>query len=177
MRKIRAMVACVGLAGLLVVSGARAGEESIPLDKLPKAVVAAVKKRFPKAEMTEAAKETEGDKTEYEVTLKDGATKMDVMLTPEGKITLIEKTIAVKELPKAVAEAVSKKYPKSTIKTAEEVTKVTDDKEALDYYEVLVGTSMEKNYELKIGADGTIKETEEKTKGEDKDEKEKKKDK
>ena len=44
----------------------------MPLDKLPKAVVEAVKKRFPKAEMIGAAKETEDGKTEYEVTIKDG---------------------------------------------------------------------------------------------------------
>ena len=160
----------------MVLTAARAGEESIPLDKLPKAVTEAVKKRFPKATMVGAAKETEDGKTEYEVTLKEGETKMDVMLTPEGKITLIEKMIKITDLPKAVTAAVSGKYPKSTVKTAEEVTKVTDGKEAVDYFEVLVATADKKMVELKVAADGTIKETEEK-KGDDKDEKEEKKDK
>ena len=41
--------------------------------------------------MIEAAKETEGGKIEFEVTIMDGTTKMDIMLTPIGKITLIEK--------------------------------------------------------------------------------------
>ena len=43
----------------------RAAEEPIALDKLPKPVLEAVKKRFPKAELVEAAKETDGDKVEF----------------------------------------------------------------------------------------------------------------
>ena len=63
------------------------------------------------------------------------------MLTPEGKITLIEKMIAVKELPKPVTVAISAKYPKATTKSAEEVTKVAGGKESVDYYEVVVVTA------------------------------------
>ena len=102
MRTMLLAVACAVLA--FTSTGARADEEKIAVDKLPKAVLETVKKRFPKAEITEAAKETDGDKVEYEVSLKDGETKYDVMLTPDGKITLIEKTISAKDLPKAVAE-------------------------------------------------------------------------
>ena len=166
MRVMSMVMACAGLA----LAGARADEVSVPIDQLPKAVAEAVKNRFPKATLVGAAKETEGGKTEYEVTLKDGDAKMDVMLTPEGKITLIEKMIAVQELPKPVTAAISAKYPKATTKSAEEVTKVEAGKESLDYYEVLVETAGKKTYELKVAADGTVKETEEK-KGEEKEEK------
>ena len=89
MRTMTRLAGCVVFA--LVVLGVRADEEKVPLDKVPKAVIDAVKKRFPKAKLVEAAKETEGGKTEYEVTIKDGDTKIDVTLTPEGKITLIER--------------------------------------------------------------------------------------
>jgi biopolymer transport protein ExbD len=147
----------------LVAAGGRADEETLPLDKLPKAVADAVKTRFPKAELVEAAKETEGDKTEYEVTIKDGDTKIDVMLTPDGKITLIEKEIAAKDLPKAVTEALDAKYPKATLKMAEEVIKVTDGKEAIDFYEVLLVTAEKKTFEVKLTAEGKITETEDKT--------------
>ena len=44
----------------LLSGGVQAGEEKIPLDKLPEAVVEAVKKRFPKAELVAAAKKTRG---------------------------------------------------------------------------------------------------------------------
>ena len=51
-------------ANVAMLSGVWADEEKIPLDKLPKAVVEAVKKRFPKAEMKEASKEIEDGKTQ-----------------------------------------------------------------------------------------------------------------
>ena len=54
-----------GLVALTFSSGAIAAdedEEKVAIDKLPKAVVDAVKKMFPKAEMTGATKEEEGDK-------------------------------------------------------------------------------------------------------------------
>lgn len=162
------------VAVVLVVAGGRADEEAVPLDKLPKAVADAVKKRFPKGELVEAAKETtkvgEKEKVEYEVTVKDGDSKIDVMLTPDGKITLIEKQIPSKSLPKAVIEALEAKYPKATFTTVEEVIKVTDGREALDFYEVLLVTADKKTFEVKLTAEGKITETEEK-----KDEKKKEK--
>jgi len=161
---LRTVAAVVTVA--LVVAGGRADEEKVPLDKLPIPVSEAVKKRFPKAELVEAAKETSKDgdkeKVEYEVTVKDGGTKIDVMLTPDGKITLIEKEIAAKDLPKAVTEALDAKYPKATLKVVEEVIKVTDGKEALDFYEVLLVTAEKKTFEVKLTAEGKITETEEK---------------
>ena len=61
---MRAMLTiCLG-AMAFCASGIRAAEEPIALDKLPKAVLETVKKRFPKAELVEAAKETDGDKVE-----------------------------------------------------------------------------------------------------------------
>jgi uncharacterized membrane protein YkoI len=90
MRSIKCFVAVLVAVGFIgALAGARADEEKIGLDKLPKAVLEAVKKRFPNAEMIEAAKETDAGKTEYEVTIKDGGSKTDVILTPGGSITLI----------------------------------------------------------------------------------------
>jgi hypothetical protein len=156
------LTAVVMFTVALVAPAARADEESLPLDKLPKAVTDAVKKRFPKAELVEAAKETEGDKVEFEVSIKDGETKIDVMLTPDGKITLIEKQVAAKALPKAVTDALEGKYPKATLTTVEEVIKVADGKETLDFYEVLLVTADKKTFEVKLTAEGKITETEEK---------------
>jgi uncharacterized membrane protein YkoI len=117
-------VAAAVLVGLAFAAGARADEEKIPLDKVPKAVIDAVKAKFPGAELSkDAAKEEDKGKVEYEVTLKYKGYSYDVTATPDGKIVSIEKTIPEKELPKAVAAAVAAKYPKATIKIAEEVTK------------------------------------------------------
>lgn len=159
--QIRMVVALAAVVVLTITTG-WAGEEKVPLDKLPKAITDAVKKRFPKAELVEAAKETEKDKTEYEVSIKDGTTRIDVMLTPEGVITLIEREIAAKDLPKVVTDALAEKYPKATLTTVEELIKVTDGKESLDVYEVLLVTADKKTVEVKLTAAGKITETEEK---------------
>ena len=56
MRTILCFLA-LAVSGISLLSGGvQAGEERIPLDKLPRAVVEAVKKRFPKAELVAAAK-------------------------------------------------------------------------------------------------------------------------
>ena len=164
MRQVVTFLVAVALIGLVWAGRLWADEEKFPLDKLPKAVTEAVKKRFPKGEMTEAAKESENGKTVYEVTVKDSGTKIDVTLTPDGTITMLEKEIAAKDLPKEVTEAVEKKYPKATYKLAEEVIKVEDGKEKLSYYEVVVVTADKKTLELEVTADGSIKKEEKKDK-------------
>ncbi len=172
MRTMLRLLACALFVS--ATGGLRADEVAIPLDKVPKAVLDTVKKRFPKAELTEAAKETDGDKVSYEVTIKDGESKIDVTLTPEGVLTMIETVIATKELPKAVTEAVEAKYPKAAIKLAETVVKVTDGKEKLAYYEVVVDTADKKTFELQISEEGKILMTEEKKEEKKEDKKDKK---
>ena len=167
MRVVTATVAAAISAAVLglAAGGARADEEKVALDKLPEPVVAAVKKRFPHGEMTGASKETEDGKTVYEVSVKDGGTKLDVTVSADGKIAGIEKGIAAKDLPQAVTEALAKKYPHATHKTVEEVIKVADGKETTEYYEVLLVTADKKTVEVEVKADGTIKKTEEKKEG------------
>jgi hypothetical protein len=153
----------VGSAVLLValLSGVRADEQKVPLDKVPKAVLDAVKKRFPSAELVEAAKETEGGKTEFEVSIKDSGHHIDVMVTPKGSITVIEKEISVKDLPKVVRATLKKEFPKAKYKKAEEVTKVNDGNETLDFYEVLLETAAKKKVEAQVDPDGKLRKKEE----------------
>jgi hypothetical protein len=155
MRTITRLTGCTFFA--VVVLAIRADEQKVPLDKVPRAVLDAVKKRFPKAKLVEAAKESEKGKTEYEVSIEDGGTTIDVMLTPDGKITLIEKTIKEKDLPEAVSKALVAKYPGAKYQKVEEVIKVSDGKETLDYYEVQVVTADKKKREVKITKAGKIK--------------------
>jgi uncharacterized membrane protein YkoI len=167
----------VSVAALILLSVNLAADETpLALDKVPKPVLDAVKKRFPKAELVEAARETDGDKVEYEVSIKAEGTTIDVMVSPDGKITLIEKTIPAEKLPAAVADTLKGKYPGLEYKKAEEMIKVTDGKEKLAYYEVLFLTKDKKTLEAEVSPEGKILKTEDKTE-ELKKEKEKKKDK
>jgi len=164
-------LATIAVAVVVLVAPVRADEEKVPLDKAPKAVLEAAKKRFPKAEVVGVSKEGEKDKTVYEVELKEAGKTIDVTLTPEGVITTIEQEIDAKDLPKAVTEALDKKYPKAKFNIVEVVYAVKDGKEVLDFYEVELTTGDKKVYEVKLAADGTVKEVEEKKEEEKKEEK------
>lgn len=153
----RAGVLTVALATL--VSGVRADEEKVALKDVPKAVLDAVKAKFPKAELTEAAKETEDGKTTYEVALKNDGHKVEVGLTAEGTIQEIETEVAVKDLPKAVSAAVTAKYPDSTFKKAESITRFEAGKESKNY-EVVVATKTKKSVEVTVSPEGKVVKTE-----------------
>jgi uncharacterized membrane protein YkoI len=131
-------LATVAAAAVLLWANAGADEEKVPLDKLPRAVLDAVKAKFPDAKLLSASKEKEDDKTVFEVTLKYKDHNHDVTVDPEGKILGIEREIASRDLPKVVADAVEAKYPRATHKKAEELIK-PDGK--LHAYEVLLVTA------------------------------------
>src|SRR6185436_3798410 len=140
--------------GLLAGGLLKASEESIDLKKLPPGVLEATKKAFPGAEVVGAAQEKDGDKTIFEVELKQKGMTIDVSFNDKGVMELVEKQIAIKSVPEAVSGAVEKNYPKSTIKLAEELYKVTDGKQTLDVYELLIETADKNGVELKLTPKG-----------------------
>jgi hypothetical protein len=133
-----------------------ASEESVDPKKLPSGILEAAKKAFPDAEVIGAAKEKDGDKTVYEVELKLKGMTIDIMFSDKGVMELVEKQIALKSVPEVISGAVSKKYPKSTIKLAEELYKVAAGKQTLDLYEVLVETADKAEVEIKLTPKGEI---------------------
>ena len=155
MRRFMCLLPCL----LLMVGNSPmwADDEKVPLEKAPAAVVEALKKRFPQATIKGLAKETDNGKTIFEVNLRESERNIDVILTPEGVILTIEKEITAKELPKVVAEAVEAKYPKATYKKYEEVYKVKEGKETLEYYEVILDSAGKKDVEVEVSPDGKIK--------------------
>jgi uncharacterized membrane protein YkoI len=170
------------LAGMavvvLVAAGAWAGgegEKTIPLDKVPKKVMAAVKAKYPKATVRGASKEMDKDKVVYEIAITYKKQKIDVSLTPAGKIIATEAEIAMKDVPKSVAKALKSKYPKATVKLVEKVTnlaeKVTKDKKVS--YEFQIVTADDQRLEVTFSAVGKFL-TEKKVPA--KEEKEEKKD-
>ena len=144
-------VAALALAG--VFGMARADEEKLALDKVPAPVMQAVKDRFPRGEAVAASKETENGQTLFEVEIKRQGVTIDVTATADGKIVGIETTIAAEDFPRAVAEAIKAKHPAGKIKKSEEVVKVRDGKEVLEYFEAEVEADG-KTYELKFQGDG-----------------------
>ncbi|HYT92197.1 MAG TPA: hypothetical protein VEL76_26010, partial [Gemmataceae bacterium] len=143
--------------GLVVWAAPQGGEQKVPLDKVPKAVMDTVKARFPGAKLIGASSEKTGDKLIYEVELEFKGLHHDVTLEPDGKLTLIEREIAFKNLPKKVQKTLQKANPKATYKLIEEVIKVAGGKDTLEYYEAHLETADKKEVEVIVLPDGTLK--------------------
>jgi hypothetical protein len=149
-----AVGACLLTSLTGISTGARADEEKVALKDVPKAVLDAVKAKFPKAEIKHAAKEVEDGETLYEIETELDEHDVDLTLKANGTIVEIEKEIAVKDLPKPVADAIAAKHPKAKVEKAEEIVEFEDGKE-MKSYEVAVEVG-EKDMELKITPDGKI---------------------
>lgn len=152
------------LFGFTVTAGVQADEEKVALGDLPKPVVDAVKRRFPSAEMKSAEKENESGKTVYEVVITFKGQTIEVTATAGGTITEIEKQVDAKRLPEVVVQALDAKYPKAQIKKVEEVFKVKDAREKLEYYEVLLVTAGKKTLEVAVTPAGKFAHEEDKGK-------------
>lgn len=149
-------VAVPVFAGILAaVPAAMANEEKVPLDKVPPAVTRAVKARFPGATLKQAEKEVDDGKTIYEINLEHAGSKIDVSLQEDGTIVSIEKEIAAAALPKPVSDALGVKYPKGTIKKAEDVTE-----DGKHLFEVILNVG-DKQREVVLDPSGKIVEDEE----------------
>lgn len=153
----------VSIAVLATGAPVNAKEEKVPLDQVPKAVLDAVKVKFPDAKLAEAEKETEDGTTTYEIELDHKGQEYTVSATAEGKITEVEREVEIKDLPKAVTDAIKKKYPNAKMEEAEEVT--ADNKTT---YEVAVKNG-KKELELTLDASGKILKEEEEDEDEDED--------
>jgi hypothetical protein len=101
--------------------------ESIPVEKLPKRLVAVVKQRFPNGKIVQAERPPSTPMDEggsMWLTLKDGKKEIQVGVSCANafyQINTISRKIAPAELPKFVSEVVQSKYPRATVESAREV--------------------------------------------------------
>ena len=94
-----------------------------PAAKLPTPIVDAFKKAYPNAVIKNAAKETEGGKTVWEVESTDNGLARDLVYNPDGTVVDIEEEVPVASLPPAVTAALKAKFPKAAITKAEKLFK------------------------------------------------------
>lgn len=72
---------------------ALADEDDVPIDKLPEVVVKAIHTDYPGAKLLEAELEKEGEVTFYEVDVVHQGIKMEIDVSPEGKILAIDEEV------------------------------------------------------------------------------------
>ncbi len=156
----------VGLVGVMLttyaglLAAAEPAEKAAPTEvkvkpsELPKAVSEALKARFPGLEITSAAKETDNGNVVYDIELTQKGRKFESDIKENGTVLEVEKEVAQKDYPKALASSVDAKYPKGKITIVMEVNIVKDKKETPDHLEVTVETADKQEIELLFKLDG-----------------------
>jgi hypothetical protein len=144
------------LALVILAAAAPALGETVPLHRVPRPVLDAVRTRFNDARIASAEKDHAGGGVVYEVTISHQGQHIDVTLTPEGAMLLIKREIAATELPEPVARALGDRYPGATYRVVEAVIAVQGSDERLAYYELDLATARKRLVEVRVSADGRI---------------------
>ena len=131
-------------------------EDQLELDKIPKVVMAALKAKFPDAEIHKWTKEKEGDIIVYDIEFKQQDRKFEADIKEDGTIHNWEKEIAATALPEAVMKAAEEKYPNSTHKEIMEITAVKEGQDVLEGYEIMFETAEGEEVEVTVAPDGEI---------------------
>jgi hypothetical protein len=126
-----------------------AGEQTIDLKKVPKAVIIEFKREYPKAVIKGCSKETENGWTRYEIKSMDGNVTRDILYDPDGTAIVIEESIPRTALPQPVRDAIRKEFPKGRITRQEKVIK-----EDRIEFEVILKSGTD-TLEVVYAADGT----------------------
>lgn len=135
-------IAAISIAMILIValaSTASAKEKRIHKKEVPKVVLSAFEKAYPKAKVKGYTTEEEDGKTFFEVESHLGKTSLDVSYLADGTVTEIEEGVSAGSLPDAVKATLKANYPKGRVAKAEKRT---------------VGTEV--TYELKIATGKTL---------------------
>jgi hypothetical protein len=126
--------------------------EAVQIQDLPKAVVEALKAKFPDAQMEKAKKKVADGKEFLAISLTTKGTARNVTLTPKGKIVELKTVIPAAQLPAKVTEALYASYPNSTAKKAQKVTAYKEEKS----FQVELITADKQTKKLVVNADGKI---------------------
>lgn len=171
MRSLTGWCGAAAVAGLVLAGLAAAADKKVGLDKVPKAVRDAVKARFPAGEVTSVEKETDDGKVVYDIELTEKGRKYEMDIREDGTVLEIEKEVPLKDVPKAVTDALAARYPKAKVTEVMEVNKVDGKKETPIHYEATIDTADKKGLEVIVSLDGKSVKTEDEVKKEEKEKK------
>ena len=106
-------VALACALAVLVCGGgeALAGPRRIAETAVPRAAVAAVAERFPRARRIEWSTETEGGVTTFEAALRDGERRRTVEVTQNGLVLRETERLARRELPSTIKRSLDAALP------------------------------------------------------------------
>jgi hypothetical protein len=116
---------------------------------VPTAVREAFKSAYPQASASGYTKVEVNGVPFYRVDSVDASTRRKILYYPDGKISKIEESIMVTDLPTGAQQVLSKEYPKAKITSVERVTEAGQ----LTYH---VSVKKGKVFDLQFDADGNL---------------------
>jgi hypothetical protein len=114
--------AVVVIVGATVIAADDSEPQPLPLNQVPPAVIKAVMTKFPTAKPQSAAQGVEDNRPFIDVHILVSNQKIWLTCDPSGKINVIDREIALKDLPPAVTTALNKKYPQAKVRLVNEIT-------------------------------------------------------
>jgi hypothetical protein len=129
---------------------------------LPAAAAGAVKGEFPKATVAGVEAEGEGNAKLYEVKLSGDPAEAEMTVAGDGTVVEVKTAVKVADLPKAVADSVTREAAGGTVKSVgkQEVrasAKLVNLPAPRVSYEVVLVKGLQKR-ELELSADGKVME-------------------
>ena len=157
LRRVAAGLSVAVLAGLVLIAADAGAQDKVKdLDQIPKAVMKALKSKFPNPEITKWTKAKEGDDIVYDIEFKQKGRKCEADIKENGDYINYEKEVAAKDLPAAVKKTVETRYPKAKLLEIMEITAVKGKQEKLEGYEVVLTTAAGKEAEITVAPDGKV---------------------
>jgi hypothetical protein len=141
---------------LLALLVAPAAADMVPLHLVPRPVVDAVRARFRDARISAVEKDLQDGHVVYEVAVRDGGRRLDVIVTPGGTVRWIKTMIPPRALPAAVTGRLEERYPGAVYQEVEKVLAVEGGRETLAGYEVVLLTARKAIVEVQIDPEGKL---------------------
>ena len=149
---MRHLLCAIAVIGGVVSTGAQADGTNVTC---PDAVSAAAKKAYADGQITSCKKELDHGETQYEVKLDLRSGKIEIDVSPAGKILQTEQAMEIAAVPPAVMKTFNAKYPAVAPTKANKLT-AADNKVT---YEVVYREGT-KRHEVTFAEDGTFLEAE-----------------
>lgn len=145
------VVALLAVAvGVMVYAHDKKEVKTVAKDQVPMSVIAAFEKAYPNVTVTEYEQKTRGEKVWYSIVFVDGTITKEVRYQADGTLWGTTEDIVAKDLPEAVRDTISAKYPGAEIVKAE-----TEVRNGIVLYEVKLKVKGE-HQDVKLSDKGEI---------------------
>jgi hypothetical protein len=138
------------VASVVFANASVAQEHSLRKKDVPKAILDAFRRSYPKATIKGYSRESDQGNVSYEIESVEATTHRDISYTGDGSVIAVEESLPYVDLPEPIRSTITKEYPSAKVLTCERVIK-----RSTTQFELLVRSGNQK-HELVFNADGSL---------------------